>query len=107
MMAAPLPASEPDRLQALLDYGVLDTPAEPLLDDLTRLASQICQTPVALVSLVDSERQWFKSRVGLQAQQTPRDLAFCAHAILQPDQVFEVPVLLKFEWVSFGHFDQH
>lgn len=91
MMAAPLPASEPDRLQALLDYEVLDTPAEPLLDDLTRLASQICQTPVALVSLVDSERQWFKSRVGLQAQQTPRDLAFCAHAILQPDQVFEVP----------------
>jgi two-component system, sensor histidine kinase and response regulator len=82
---APRPANEDERLQALRAYNVLDTTAEAAFDDLTRLAAQICATPVALVSLVDSNRDWFKSKVGLELTQTPRDISFSAHALSQTD----------------------
>jgi serine phosphatase RsbU (regulator of sigma subunit)/ABC-type transporter Mla MlaB component len=87
---ATLPPDEEDRLSALDTFDILDTLPEPAYDDMTRIASQICETPIALVSLVDEQRQWFKSRVGIDATETPRGIAFCAHAILQPDELLVV-----------------
>ncbi len=81
---------EAGRLKALRKYRILDTDPEQAFDDLTLLASQVCGTPIALISLVDENRQWFKSRVGLQAHETARDVSFCAHAIQQPG-LFIVP----------------
>ncbi|MEW9797257.1 hybrid sensor histidine kinase/response regulator [Alteromonas sp. CYL-A6] len=89
MQSAPHPESEAKRLTELLSFDVLDTEAEALFDELTLLASEICQTPIALISLVDQDRQWFKSNHGLDASETPRNVSFCAHAILQHD-VMEV-----------------
>lgn len=89
-MKAPLPLNETQRLQGLHGYEVLDTPAEAAFDDLTLLATQICGVPIAMVSLVDENRQWFKSKLGISAAETSRDIAFCAHTILQPHQVLEV-----------------
>ena len=87
---APDPADEANRVAALHDLGILDTPAEERFDRYTRLAAALFDVPTALVSLVDSDRQWFKSRHGLDTEETPRDRAFCAHAILETD-VFQVP----------------
>jgi two-component system, NtrC family, sensor kinase len=87
---ASAPADEAGRLQALRQYHLLDTLPEAVFDDLTFIASQICDTPIALVSLIDQDRQWFKSRVGLDATETPRDMAFCAHAILEPEKIFQI-----------------
>jgi len=81
MISAPPTKDEDERLNTLLNLDILDTLEEQAFDDLTLLAAQICDTPIALVSLIDKERQWFKSHHGLNARETPRDVAFCAHAI--------------------------
>jgi signal transduction histidine kinase len=83
VIIAPDPENEDIRLKALHDYEVLDTEPEASFDSIVELASQICNVPIVLVSLVDSDRQWFKAKVGLDAEETSRDLAFCAHAIHQ------------------------
>nr|MCU0986304.1 diguanylate cyclase [Acetobacteraceae bacterium] len=90
MPAAPLPADEPQRLAALRELALLDTPAEERFDAFTRLARAVADTPIALFSMVDEDRQWFKAKEGLGACQTPRDQAFCAHAILTPQHVLVV-----------------
>lgn len=94
---APLHPQESLRMQALRELHVLDTAAEAMFDDVVKLASQICDTPIALISLVDEGRQWFKARVGLDAEETPREFAFCAHAILNPDDVLIVDNALQDE----------
>jgi two-component system, NtrC family, sensor kinase len=85
MSQAPPPSSEKARLASLMSYAVLDTGPAPGFDELTALAADIFGTPIALVSLIDSHRQWFKSRHGLTTTETSRDLVFCAHTILCAD----------------------
>ncbi|WP_009634587.1 PAS domain S-box protein [Synechocystis sp. PCC 7509] len=82
-MKAPLPSNEAARLLAVSNYEILDTAIESVFDDLTRLAAYICGVPTAMISLIDRDRQWFKSKLGIEILQTARDDAFCAHAILQ------------------------
>lgn len=89
-MAAPIPSGDRTRLDALRALLILDSPPEPAFDDLTRLAALVCGTPVAMISLIDAERQWFKSRVGLEATETPREVALCGFTILQ-NELLEVP----------------
>ena len=89
-MKPPIPKDEKKRLQVLWQYDVLDTVPEEVFDDLTELAARICGAPIALITLVDENRQWFKSRVGITVSETSRDISFCAHAILQSD-LFIIP----------------
>lgn len=81
---------ESERLRELHEYDVLDTLPEQVYDDITFMAAKICRTPIALVSLVDAQRQWFKSRLGIDVDETPRSVAFCGHAINDPDNLFVV-----------------
>lgn len=91
MATAPLPHNECERLTSLLDLGILDTPRDPLFDSITELAAQICGMPIALITLIDERRQWFKSTLGLPGfTETPREVAFCAHALLC-EGLMEVP----------------
>ena len=91
MEAAPLPENEAERLANLYSYGLLDTPMDPVFDDIASLAGKICGVPYALITLVDADRQWFKAAYGWKhGRETARDISFCGHAILQ-DDVFQVP----------------
>lgn len=87
---AKLHPNEVERLQALRSYGILDTAVEPAFEDITRIASYVCQTPISVISLVDQDRQWFKSAVGLGARETPVEQSICAHALLEQNYL-EVP----------------
>ena len=95
-MSVPPLQQEKKRLNVLWQYEVLDTVPEELFDDLTELAARICEAPIALISLVDEKRQWFKSRIGTTVTETSRDISFCAHAIRQSD-LFIVPDATKDE----------
>ena len=90
-MRAAIPTNEPERLHALQGYHILDTLPEQECQDIVYLASLICEAPIAAVSLVDQDRQWFKARIGLDATETSRDIAFCAHAVLTPASLLIVP----------------
>jgi GAF domain-containing protein len=99
-MRPPIPLNEHARLELLRQYGVLDTDAEPAFDEITARAAEICQTPISLLSFVDRDRAWFKSAIGLQLRETPRDISFCAHAICQ-DDLYVTPDMLADE--RFSH----
>jgi two-component system, cell cycle sensor histidine kinase and response regulator CckA len=87
---APVKTNEARRLKVLWQYDVLDTVPEEVFDDLTELAARICEAPIALISLIDENRQWFKAKVGVTLNETSRDISFCAHAIKQHD-LFIIP----------------
>lgn len=89
-MKPPVLKDEKRRLKVLWQYDVLDSVPEEVFDDLTELAARICEAPIALISLIDEKRQWFKSKVGVTISETSRDVSFCAHAIGQPD-LFIIP----------------
>jgi len=89
-MTAPAKTNEARRLKVLWQYEILDTVPEEVFDDLTELAARICEAPIALISLIDEDRQWFKSKVGVSVSETSRDISFCAHAIKQTE-LFIIP----------------
>jgi GAF domain-containing protein len=96
MSAPKMSTDDAARVGALQKYAILDSEPEQAFDDLTFLASYVCKTPIALISLIDEDRQWFKAKVGISAKETSRDIAFCATAIQQAD-AFVVPDAMKDE----------
>ncbi len=94
-MPVAIPKTEPLRLSVLRRYAILDTLGEQSYDDITMLAAHICETPVALITFVDSDRQWFKSGFGTDAKESPRDVGFCGHAILEPEKTLVIPDATK------------
>jgi signal transduction histidine kinase len=94
MIAPDFPVDEGKRLQDVYRTQLLDTPEEKEFDEIVQLASDLCNTPISLITLLDTDRQWFKAKVGLDASETSRDVSFCGHAILQ-NEIFEVPDALK------------
>jgi signal transduction histidine kinase len=97
MKVAPMPENELERLSSLYSYGILDTLPEKDFDAITKLASQICNTSIALITLIDKDQQWFKSKVGITDNSTARDISFCSHALLQPEKIMEIPDVRKDE----------
>ena len=95
MKIADPPKNETARIFQLNSYNVLDTMPEQAYDDITFIASTICDTPIALISLIDEHRQWFKSKVGLECDETDRDAAFCTHALVEPDQLLVIEDALE------------
>ncbi len=91
MKAPEIPTNEFARLQSLNEHELLDTLPEDMYDDMTRIATEITGTPISLITLVDKDRQWFKSKQNLDVTETPREYSFCAHAIVNSDEVFIVP----------------
>lgn len=96
MISAPIPINEQERLADLYRYSILETPFEQSFDELVQLASKMCQTPMALITIIDKERQWFKAVVGVGVRETPREIAFCSHTILEKD-ILEISDTLKDE----------
>jgi len=96
MDAPMMPSNDAARVDALQKYAILDSEPEQAFDDLTLLASYVCKTPIAMISLVDEDRQWFKAKIGISAKETSRNIAFCSTAIQQRD-VFVVPDALQDE----------
>ncbi|HEX3035950.1 MAG TPA: GAF domain-containing protein [Thermodesulfobacteriota bacterium] len=96
-MKPPIPQNETERLEALHLYDILDTPPEKAFNDISLLAAHICGAHIALISFIDENRQWFKSKIGLDVSETSRDVAFCAYTILKTDDLFIVPDALEDE----------
>lgn len=95
MIQPALPYNEEERLKAVKDLDILDTFAEETFDSITSIASQICKMPVALITVIDEKRNWFKSKIGTSLTESPRELSFCGHTILNPDAILEVPDATK------------
>ncbi len=97
MITPPIPANEAERLKSLRQLDILDSMPEEAYDTITELASYICETPIAVINIVDSDHNWFKSKFGIDLTGSPRDISFCGHTILEPENLLEIPDAAKDE----------